>query len=80
MNPPPLIDVHGLTKKDAIHTLRLNLKYFYDQGFPEVTIIHGHGLGILKQAVRQFLGQVYFVKRIKSKNNDGATVAVFKTN
>jgi DNA-nicking Smr family endonuclease len=80
MNTPPLIDVHGLTKVDALHTLRMNIKFFYDQGFPEVTIVHGHGQGILKQAVRQFLGQVYFIKKIKSINNDGATVAIFKPN
>ena len=62
MNQLPVIDVHGMNRYDAIKTIRINLKSFYDEGFPEVTIVHGHGTGILRESVREFLKNIYYVK------------------
>jgi DNA mismatch repair protein MutS2 len=82
MNTRPSIDVHGMTRDQAISTIRMNLLYFYNTGFPEVHIVHGHGQGILKAAVRDMLRTVGFVKSLrKGKDNeggDGVTVAIFK--
>ena len=77
MNQLPVIDVHGMNREDAIQVLRLNLKHFHNQGFHEVTIVHGHGQGILRTCVRAFLEKLYYVKDIKSTSNDGATIAIF---
>lgn len=77
MQQLPVIDIHGKTVKEANLILRQNLKSFHDQGFLEVTIIHGHGTGVLKDYVRSFLNQLYYVKNMTSSNNDGATVAHF---
>ncbi len=35
MNNLPVIDIHGMTRKDAIQVLRINLKHFHNQGFHE---------------------------------------------
>lgn len=82
MNSRPSIDVHGMTKEQALSTMRINLIHFYHTGFPEVHIIHGHGQGILKAAVRSSLITIGYVKSIrKGKDNeggDGVTIAIFK--
>ena len=82
MNSRPSIDVHGMTKDQALSTMKLNLMHFYQTGFPEVHIIHGHGQGILKTAVRSSLRTIGYVKSIKKGNDneggDGVTIAIFK--
>ena len=82
MNPLPRIDVHGMTREQALATLRINLCHFYETGFPEVHVVHGHGQGILKSAVRATLRTIGYVKSIKratqSEGGDGVTIAVFK--
>ena len=77
MNPLPVIDVHGMNRVEAVKTVRKNLKYFHDQGFNEVHIIHGHGTGVLKAYVRTLLSHLSYVKDMRSESNDGVTVAVF---
>ena len=77
MNQLPVIDVHGMTRAEASKEIRPNLKFFHDEGFDEVHIIHGHGTGVLKQYVRSLLSQLSYVKDTRSESNDGVTVAVF---
>jgi DNA-nicking Smr family endonuclease len=77
MNELPTIDIHGMTRAEASKVIRPNLKYFHDQGFHEVHIIHGHGTGVLKAYVRALLNNLSYVKDMRSESNDGVTVAVF---
>ncbi len=82
MNPLPRIDVHGMTKEQAVSAIRINLLHFYNIGFPEVHIVHGHGQGILKTAVRSMLRTIGYVKSMRrgkdNEGGDGVTIAVFK--
>ncbi|MCM2325861.1 MAG: Smr/MutS family protein [Candidatus Woesearchaeota archaeon] len=75
------IDVHGMNKEEALKAVRLNLLLYYNMGYPEVQIVHGHGQGILKEAVRNCLGNIGYVKKIRvgkpSEGGDGATIAIF---
>ena len=81
MNELPKIDVHGMNSEDAILTVRINLKEFYDQGYQEVFIVHGKGQGILREKIRLLLSQTPYVKSIRSakynEGGDGVTVAIF---
>jgi DNA mismatch repair protein MutS2 len=77
MTELPVLDVHGMTREQAVKTIRKNLKFFHDQGFHEVQIIHGHGTGVLRAYVRALLNNLSYVKDIRSESNDGVTVAVF---
>ncbi len=77
MNQLPKIDVHGMNSEDAIRTVRINLKEFHDQGYNEVTVVHGKGQGILRDKIRLLLSQTPYVKEMKSVSDDGATIAVF---
>jgi len=74
----PIIDVHGMTKEQALRVVSINMRAFYDQGFPDCTIIHGHGQGILKKNIRALLKQTIYVKSMASDSNDGATIAYFE--
>ena len=72
----PKIDVHGMNSEDAIRTVKINLKEFHNQGYNEVTIVHGKGSGILREKVRLLLSQTPYVKHIESTSDDGATIAI----
>ena len=73
----PKIDVHGMNSEDAIRTVRINLMEFHQQGYNEVTIVHGKGSGVLRQKIRILLSQTPYVKDIVPASDDGATIAVF---
>ena len=76
MNELPKIDVHGMNSEDAIRIVRINLKEFHDQGYPEVFIVHGKGQGILREKVRLLLSQTPYVKEMRQASDDGATIAI----
>ncbi len=81
MYETPKIDVHGMTSESACNLVRANLIGFYQRGYPEVFIIHGHGKGILKQNIRAMLRSFSYVKSLRrgktNEGGDGVTVAVF---
>ena len=76
MNELPKIDVHGMNSEDAILTVRINLKEFYDQGYNEVTIVHGKGQGILREKIRLLLSQTPYVKEMRQTSDNGATIEI----
>ena len=80
MHETPIIDVHGMNSEDAILTVRINLKEFYDQGYPEVFIVHGKGQGILRDKIRLLLSQTPYVKEMRpghdNEGGDGVTIAI----
>lgn len=51
----PKIDLHGNTVEDALELLDRFLDRAVLSSVMEVTVIHGHGSGKLKNAVRQHL-------------------------
>ncbi|MEM2131230.1 MAG: Smr/MutS family protein [Candidatus Woesearchaeota archaeon] len=81
MQPLPKIDVHGLNSEQALSLVRYNLYEFYNRGYKEVYIIHGHGKGILKIKIRQMLKNFSFVKKLKkapeNQGGDGVTIVEF---
>lgn len=72
------IDLHG----DSIEEALIRTERFLDKALlsqiVEVVLIHGHGTGKLKEAVRSFLGKSAYVERFRPGNSweggDGVTV------
>lgn len=76
------LDIRGMYPDDAIERVE---KYLYDvsaAGFKEVMIIHGHGTGVLKKAIRRYLKTLKFIKEfnpgIDLPGGDGVTVVKLK--
>ena len=82
MIPAPKIDVHGMNSEQACNLIRANLVSFYNRGYPELYIIHGHGQGILRQNIRAMLNYFPFIKKLRKgkheEGGDGITVVIFK--
>ncbi len=55
--PEYQLDCHGLTKADAKNELAALLSSAYRQDIPCVAIMHGHGSGVLKRAIPNWLIQ-----------------------
>jgi DNA mismatch repair protein MutS2 len=82
MMQTPKIDVHGMTREEALSAVRINLSSFNSRGFNEVYIIHGHGKNILKDSIRQLLSQQHYVRSMRrgkqNEGGDGVTVVSFR--
>ena len=59
------IDVRGKTSDDAILDVDKYLDDAYTSGLRQVTIIHGKGTGVLRQAIRNFLKRHPLVKSFR---------------
>lgn len=76
------IDLHGLLVEEAIDTL----EHFLDQallhGESEVKVIHGHGSGRLKKAVRTYLKKSPYAAASHGgepwEGSDGVTIVTLK--
>jgi len=77
---PSELNVIGATVEEALDRLDKFLDDAFLAGHREVRIIHGHGTGRLRSAVRQFLGSHPHVESHagadRKGGGDGATVAV----
>ncbi len=77
------IDLHGYTVEDAIERLTACLDQALRRDCSAIRIIHGHGTGALKTAIRQFLKQsvrrsfyvASFRPGTQGEGGDGVTVA-----
>ena len=73
------VDLRGLRADEAIDRLDVFLDYSYLKGIPGVFIIHGHGTGALKRAVRGHLPSSSYVDEFRpgerGEGGDGVTVA-----
>jgi DNA mismatch repair protein MutS2 len=82
MMQTPKIDVHGMTREEALSSVRINLPGFASRGYNEVFIVHGHGKNILKDSIRNLLRQLSYVKSIRigkqNEGGDGVTIVSFK--
>ena len=68
-----------MTKDEALALLEESLDQAASQGRPVVWIVHGHGTGVLKQAVRDYLVQTAYVHHFRPgarrEGGDGVTLA-----
>lgn len=73
------IDLRGQTAEEALEQLAVQLDQALLQNAKSVRIIHGHGTGKLKAAIRQFLAQSAYVAAFrpgaKEEGGDGVTMA-----
>ena len=72
------LDIRGKTIEDGLDALELFLDQASLAGFAEVSVIHGHGTGALKAAVRDFLKTSPYVKTFRpggdGEGGDGISV------
>jgi DNA mismatch repair protein MutS2 len=84
--PPPSgpaatleVDVRGRRATDAVSAVRERMDAAAMAGLPQVRVIHGHGTGALRAAVREELARHPLVERAErappEEGGDGATIA-----
>jgi DNA mismatch repair protein MutS2 len=78
-SPGMEIDLRGMTTDEALPRVDKHIDSAALAGLPWVRIIHGHGTGALKRAVRDMLGRHPIVKSYESgkpqEGGEGVTVA-----
>ena len=71
------LDLHGLTVEEGLDVLDKYLDKAYLYGISPVRLVHGHGTGKLRKAIREFLKEHPHVARFNpaspSHGGDGAT-------
>lgn len=76
------LDIRGKTVEDGLDALELFLDQASLAGFGEVTVIHGHGTGALKSAVREFLKTSPYVRDFRAggdgEGGDGVSIIDLK--
>lgn len=76
------VDLRGLRVDEALEQMELFLDSAYLRDLGAVYIIHGHGTGALKRAVRGNLPQSRYVERFRrgerGEGGDGVTIAFIK--
>lgn len=72
------IDVRGHSVDESIDRLEAFLDYHYGRPTTQVRVIHGHGTGALREALREHLRRSGYVRSIrpgeKEEGGDGVTV------
>jgi DNA mismatch repair protein MutS2 len=73
------VDVRGRRAAEACGTVRERMDAAAMAGLPQVRVIHGHGTGALRAAVREELARHPLVERAEpappEEGGDGATIA-----
>ena len=73
------LDVRGLRVDEALRALEEELDRRLREGAEEVQVLHGHGSGALKAAIREHLARSPYVRRARAgashEGGDGVTVA-----
>jgi len=76
--PPLRVDVRGLRADEAVREVESFLDLAFRNGDPGVLVLHGHGTGALKQAVRAYLEDSPYVRMYRPgeshEGGDGVTV------
>ncbi len=78
------LDLHSFQPRDVASVVETYLDEARKKGFQTVRIIHGKGIGVQREIVRDILSKKDFVKSFRngdeiSGGGLGATVAHFKT-
>jgi DNA mismatch repair protein MutS2 len=78
----PLVDLRGMRVDEALRTLELELDRHLRAGEETIHVLHGHGSGALKAAVRESLARSPYVSRARPgeqhEGGDGVTVATLR--
>ncbi len=78
----PTLDLRGIRVEDALDSLENYLDKVSLANLTPVTVIHGHGTGALKSAVREFLTSSPYVKNFRpggdGEGGDGVSVVDIK--
>jgi DNA mismatch repair protein MutS2 len=81
--PQTELDIRGRRAEDAMSALTTFLDALYLKGASRGTIIHGHGTGALKEAIRDVLRLSPYVESFRpgdrGEGGDGATIVDIKT-
>lgn len=76
------IDLHSFSPKDIRAVVEAYLPEAHKKGFAVVRIIHGKGVGVQREIVRQVLSESDFVKSFKNapefSGSWGATIVEFE--
>jgi len=76
--PALRVDVRGLRADEAVREVESFLDQAFRNGDPGVLVLHGHGTGALKQAVRDYLEDSPYVRMYRPgeshEGGDGVTV------
>ncbi len=76
------LDLRGLRVDDALSECEHFLDSHYDDGLNEVVIVHGHGTGAVKEAIRSALKISPYVSSFRSgesaEGGDGVTVVTLR--
>ena len=74
-------DLRGMNSEEALITLENYLSQAIVKGIKHVTIIHGHGMGTIKNLVREYLSSSGICKAFspasRENGGDGATIVEF---
>jgi len=80
--PERRLDVRGLRVDDLLREVERFLDRLYADGAAECLILHGHGSGALKEALRDHLGASPYVSSFRPgerhEGGDGVTVVTFR--
>jgi len=72
------IDVRGHSVEESIDRLEAFLDYHYGRPTTQVRVIHGHGTGVLREALREHLRRSGYVRSLRpgeqDEGGDGVTV------
>ncbi len=79
--PKTTCDLRGKSVEEALQTLEIFLSQALVNKCPRVLLIHGHGMGKIKQMVRDYLGSTGIGKKFepasRDEGGDGVTVVEF---
>lgn len=79
--PRTTLDLRGMRVEEATEALELFLSQAVVNKLAKVTIVHGHGMGKIKQAVRDYLASSGIGKEFapgeRHEGGDGATIVTF---
>lgn len=82
LNFKPTLDIRGLHLEEAVTTVTRYLDDAVMVGFPEVSILHGTGTGVLKEEIRKYLRIYPEVKGFRDeaveRGGAGITIVTFK--
>ncbi len=79
---PHSIDIHGMTQDEAYPVLEKYIDAANLAGWPQVYIIHGHGMGVLRRMVQRLLEKHPLVHSYRAgdymEGGTGVTVAILR--
>lgn len=78
----PRIDLRGMRVDEALDVLEKRLDMASLKNIQEITVIHGHGTGALKTAVRAYLGESPYVAKFRAgdQNEGGDGISIVDIN